>query len=92
MTGETPIDTRMADLQRAVEVGFANVKGELAVFTERDRATSVLEEQHRSAIDRLNIRVDGLDRKVARAVGVAIGVSGALSSVSGLVVWALSHH
>jgi hypothetical protein len=92
MSTETPIDTRLADLQRVTEVGFAKVDGKLAVFEARDAASAVLEEQHRTELARLNGRVDTLDRKVARAVGIAIGVSGTLSGASGLIVWALSHH
>jgi hypothetical protein len=92
MNADIPLDTRLADLQRVTEVGFAKVDGKLALFEARDVASAALEEQHRTAIDRLNSRVDNLDRKVARAAGLAIGVSGALSATSGLIIWALSHH
>lgn len=82
----------MADLQRTVEVGFATVKGEMAVFSERDRTSAQSEERQRLSLERLAARVDGLDQKVAKAVGVAIGVSGVLSLAEGLVVWALTRH
>lgn len=92
MSAEMPLEARLADLQRVTEVGFAKVDGKLAVFETRDQASSMLEEQHRAAIDRLNTRVDNLESKLARAAGIAIGVSGALSLTSSLIIWLLSHH
>lgn len=92
MTGEIPIDARLADLQRSVEVGFATMKGEMALFSERDRVAEALHGQQAEDNRTLKQRVDALDRKVARAAGLAIGVSGALSATSGLIIWMLSHH
>lgn len=99
MTGESPLDTRLADLQRVTEVGFAKVDtefakvgGRLAVFEERDTAAGALEKERHAALERLNGRVDVLDGKVARAVGIAIGVSSTLSGVGILIGWALNHH
>lgn len=89
---DSPLEARLADLQRTVEVGFATVKGEMAVFSERDRTSAQSERDQRAMIDRLTERVDGLDRKVAKAAGIAIGVSGILSAAEGLILWALSHH
>lgn len=89
---EIPLDARLADLQRTTEVGFANMNGKLMLFEARDAASAVLEEQHRTAIERLNTRVDQLENKIARAVGIAIGVSTALSLCSGLIIWALTRH
>ena len=86
------MDARLADLQRVTEVGFAKVDGKLAVFETRDLAQAALEEQHRLAIERLAGRVDSLDRKVARAVGIAIGVSGTLSALGWLVSWLTVRH
>lgn len=92
MSSETPLEARLADLQRTVEVGFATVKGEMAVFSERDRASAQSEADRQRVIDRLVTRVDNLDTKVARAAGIAIGVSGVMSVAEGFVIWALTHH
>lgn len=92
MSDPSPLDARLADLQRVTEVGFAKVDGKLAVFETRDAAQAALEEQHRLAIERLAGRVDSLDRKVARAVGVAIGISGCLSAVGLLISWLAVRH
>lgn len=91
MAGEMPIEARLADLQRVTEVGFAKVDGKLALFEQRDAASAVLEEQHRIEIGRLNERVDKLENKLARAVGIAMGGSTALSAATGFIIWALSH-
>jgi hypothetical protein len=92
VSAESPLEARLADLQRTVEVGFATVKGEMMVFSERDRTSAQAERDQRDAMSRLTGRVDGLDRKVAKAVGVAIGVSGVLSAAEGFIVWALTAH
>lgn len=92
MTAEQTLELRLADLQRVAEVGFAKVDGRLAVFETRDQASTVLEEQHRKEIERLNIRMDNLENKIARAVGIAIGASTMLSIATGFIIWALSHH
>lgn len=93
MSGEaTPLEARLADLQKAVEVGFAVVKGEMAVFSERDRASAESARNQTTAMETLTARVNTLDTKVARAVGVAIGVSSMLSVAEGFVLWALTRH
>jgi hypothetical protein len=92
MSGETTLDTRLADLQRIVEVGFAQVDGKLAVFSERDRTAGIAEKAHSDAIKDLTDRLTAQDKRISRAAGIAIGVSGALSSASGLILWSLSHH
>lgn len=89
---EMPLEARLADLQRTVEVGFATVKGEMAVFSERDRSSAEAEKRQALSVEQLTARVNGLDQKVAKAVGVAIGVSSVLSLGEGLVIWALTRH
>lgn len=88
MTGEQSMETRVADLQRAVEVGFATMKGDMAVFAERDRMAESLHTQQNAESEKLRDRVDGLGRKIAWAYGAAAGFSAA----SGFIAWALSRH
>ena len=87
MSGEIPIDTRLADLQRTVEVGFATMKGEMALFAERDRVAEALHSQQAEDTKSLKARVDGQDRKIAWAYGAGAGFSAA----AGFIAWALSH-
>lgn len=87
-----PLEARLADLQRTVEVGFATVKGEMAVFSERDRSSAESEKRQAEAVTALTARVNGLDQKVAKAVGVAIGISTVMSAAEGFVIWALTRH
>jgi hypothetical protein len=91
MSGES-VDTQLSELRRITEVGLAKVDGRLDVLTERDRSAGQMSEQLGRDLSALTNRVDNLDRRVAKFAGLAIGVSGALSAASGLIVWALSHH
>lgn len=91
MTGEQPLEARLADLQRVTEVGFARVDGKLAVFETRDQSSALLEEQHRQEMQRLSTRVENLENKIARAVGISIGASMMLSITTGFIIWVLSH-
>lgn len=88
MSLEPTLDTRMADLQRTVEVGFATMDGKMALFAERDRMAEALHSQQATEAERLRTRVDDLGRKIAWAYGAAAGFSAA----SGFIAWALSHH
>lgn len=91
MTSEQPLEARLADLQRVTEVGFARVDGKLAVFETRDQSSALLEEQHRQEMQRLSTRVENLENKIARAVGISIGASTMLSITTGFIIWVLSH-
>jgi hypothetical protein len=87
VTGEQTVETRLADLQKTVEVGFATMNGEMKLFAERDRVAAELHTKQAADFERLREQVSKQDRKIAWAYGAAAG----LSSASGLIVWALTH-
>lgn len=91
MSGES-IELRLAELKSAVDVGNANTAGQLALVVQRLNQQDEMRTAQRAELDGIHASIGRIDRKVAKAAGIAIGAAGVISAAEGLVVWALSHH